>query len=152
MPDAVTTDGGYVELFVEFGHALRAADLPIGTDDVMAFCEAVVHLDPTDILDLYWAGRTSLVSKRDHIPVYDNVFRQFFLDEKPTAPDDPRTVLKSSANGQSVLQIPDSETERPGGGNDEEVQLGFMASPVDVVRTKRFNDCTDTEQIGRAHV
>ena len=31
-------DGGYVELFVEFGHALRNADLPIGSDDVMSFC------------------------------------------------------------------------------------------------------------------
>ena len=145
MPDTTAVDGGYVELFVEFSHALRAADLPVGTDDVMTFCEAVVHLDPTDILDLYWAGRTSLVAKRDHIPVYDNVFRQFFLDEKPTAPDDPRTALKSSPNGQSVLQIPDSETERPGGGNDEEVQMGLMASPIDVTRTKRFNDCTEAE-------
>ena len=45
MPDTAAADGGYVELFVEFGHALRAADLPIGTDDVMAFCRAVVQLD-----------------------------------------------------------------------------------------------------------
>ena len=105
MPDSARADGGYVELFVEFAHALRAADLPIGTDDVMAFCEAVLHLDPTDILDLYWAGRTSLVAKRDHIPVYDNVFRQFFLDERPTDPDDPRTTLKASANSQAVHSL-----------------------------------------------
>ena len=145
MPEAALADGGYVELFVEFGQALRAADLPVGTDDVMAFCQSVLHLDPTDILDVYWAGRTALVSKRDHIPVYDNVFRQFFLDEHPAAPDDPRSTLKSSANGQAVLQIPDSETESQGGGSDEEVHLGFMASPVDVYRTKRFNECTPGE-------
>ena len=31
-------------------------------------------LDPTDLLDLYWAGRTTMVTRRDQIPVYDRVF------------------------------------------------------------------------------
>lgn len=138
------SDGGYVELFVEFGHALRNADLPIGSDDVMSFCQSVLHLNPSDILDVYWAGRTTMVTRRDHIPVYDNVFRMFFLDEKPTRPDDPRTTLKSSANASAVLQLPDAENQTPG-TNDEEMQLGFMASPVDVYRNKAFSECTPEE-------
>lgn len=138
------SDGGYVELFVEFGHALRTADLPIGSDDVMAFCQATLWLNPSDIVDVYWAGRTTMVTRRDHIPVYDNVFRMFFLDEKPTPPDHPRSVLKSSANASAVLQLPDAENQTPG-SNDEEMQLGFMASPVDVYRNKAFSDCTPEE-------
>ena len=39
-------------------------------------------------LDTYWSGRTTLVTQREHIPVYDNVFRHFFLDEELSAPDD----------------------------------------------------------------
>ena len=31
-------------------------------------------LDPTDLVDLYWAGRATLVTRRDGIPVYDEVF------------------------------------------------------------------------------
>ncbi|MFZ9627998.1 MAG: vWA domain-containing protein [Ilumatobacteraceae bacterium] len=138
------SDGGFVELFVEFAHALRRADLPIGTDDVMSYCESVARLDPSDILDLYWAGRSSLVTRRDHIPVYDNVFRQFFLDEEPSKPDDPRLVLKASANAGATLQLPDTETQSSG-GNDEEVHLGYMASPVDVQRSKAFSECTPDE-------
>lgn len=142
---AAAPDGGFVELFVDFGNHLREAGLPIGSDDVMAMCSSIALLDPTDILDVYWAGRCSLVSRRDHIPVYDNVFRMFFLDEKPTAPDDPRTKMKPSDNAQSVLQIPDAESERPGSGGEEEIQLGYMASPADVWRNKDFSECTPEE-------
>ena len=34
------------------------------------------------------------------------------------------------ANASAVLQLPDAENQTPG-SNDEEMQLGFMASPVD---------------------
>ena len=102
------TDGGFTELFVSFGHELRSAGLPIGTDDVMAMCTSLAELDPSDIMDTYWAGRCTLVSRRDHIPVYDNVFRRFFLDER-LAPDDPRVTMRASTNTQGVLQVPDNE-------------------------------------------
>lgn len=137
------TDGGFTELFVAFGHELRAAGLPIGTDDVMAMCESLAELDPSDIMDAYWAGRCTLVSRRDHIPVYDNVFRRFFLDER-LAPDDPRVTLRASTNTQGVLQVPDNESDNPGESNDE-MHLGFTSSPIDVWRTKNFVDCTPDE-------
>lgn len=137
------TDGGFTELFVSFGHELRAAGLPIGTDDVMAMCTSLAELDPTDIMDTYWAGRCTLVSRRDHIPVYDNVFRRFFLDERLEA-DDPRVTMRASTNTQGVLQVPDNESDNPG-ESDEEMRLGFMSSPVDVWRTKNFVDCTPDE-------
>lgn len=137
------TEGGFTELFVAFGHELRVAGLPIGTDDVMAMCQSLAELDPTDIMDTYWAGRSTLVSRRDHIPVYDNVFRHFFLDEK-LASDDPRVTLRASANTQGVLQVPDNESGNPG-DSDDEMHLGFMSSPIDVWRTKNFVDCTPEE-------
>jgi uncharacterized protein with von Willebrand factor type A (vWA) domain len=143
MPDTAVGDGGYVELFVTFGHRLRAAGLPIGSDDVIAFCTANVELDPSDILDVYWAGRCTLVTRRDHIPVYDNVFRQFFLDEEPTSPDDPRPAMRTAPNAQGVLQVPDPQDRTEGDG--EEVQLGLMASSIEVWRNKHFSECTPDE-------
>ena len=74
-------------LFVEFSQALRHAGLPVGTDDVLTFSAAVTDLDATDIVDVYWAGRTTLVRKREHIPTYNAVFRAFFLADVPDAAD-----------------------------------------------------------------
>jgi hypothetical protein len=137
------TDGGFTELFVAFGHELRDAGLPIGTDDVMTMCTSLAELDPSDIMDTYWAGRCTLVSRREHIPVYDHVFRRFFLDEH-VAPEDPRVTLRASTNSQGVLEVPDSETRDPGDSEDE-VHLGLVSSPIDVWRTKNFVDCTPEE-------
>ncbi len=36
-------------------------------------------LDPTDLFDLYWAGRTTLVTKHENLATYDEVFKRFFL-------------------------------------------------------------------------
>ena len=38
---------------------------------MLTYSEAIATLDPTDLLDLYWSGRTTLVTRRDQIPTYD---------------------------------------------------------------------------------
>ena len=49
--------------------------MAVGTGEVLTYCAAVEPLDPTDLVDLYWAGRAALVTTHDQIPVYDRVFR-----------------------------------------------------------------------------
>ena len=78
---APVTDSGFVDLFVAFGNALRADGIAVGSGDVVTYCEAMAALDPTDLVDLYWAGLTTLVARREQISTYDRVFRRFFLDE-----------------------------------------------------------------------
>ena len=65
MPDGVTL----VERLVVFGHELRAEGLSVGSGDIMTFCAAAAALNPGEIQDLYWSGRTTLVTQRDQIPV-----------------------------------------------------------------------------------
>ena len=81
MADVATagTQAPFAATLVDFARELRSAGLTGGTGDVLTYCSAMLPLDPTDLLDLYWAGRTTLVSRRDDIPTYDRVFRQFFL-------------------------------------------------------------------------
>ena len=68
-------------MLVRFGGELRRAGLAVGSGDLLTYCAAMATLDPGDLLDLYWAGRATLVTRREHIPVYDRVFRRYFLDE-----------------------------------------------------------------------
>ena len=69
----------FVGVLVNFAHALRSAGMAVGTGDVLTYCAAMAPLDPSDLLDLYWAGRATLVRRRDNIATYDEVFRTFFL-------------------------------------------------------------------------
>ena len=70
----------FTEVLVGFARELRGAGLRVGTGDVLTYCSATATLDPTDLLDVYWAGRATLVSKPDDIAGYDETFRRYFLD------------------------------------------------------------------------
>ena len=50
-PDPLTA------LLVRFAGELRAAGLAVGSGDVLVYCSALARLDPSDLVDLYWAGR-----------------------------------------------------------------------------------------------
>ena len=78
-------------MLVRFAGELREAGLAVGSGDVLVYCSALARLDPSDLVDLYWAGRTTLVSRPDDIGRYDEVFRRFFLGaegpHRGTGPD-----------------------------------------------------------------
>lgn len=135
----------YDELLVDFGHALRAAGLPVGSDDILTFCSAVACLDVTDLMDVYWAGRTALVRRREHVPIYNIVFRQFFLDIDPVVTDERKRTMRASSNAGATLEIPNTEEGLPGEISPDEVKLGYLASTSEVYRHKAFADCSDEE-------
>ncbi len=131
-----------IGLLVRFAGELRATGLAVGSGDVQVYCSALSGLDPSDLVDLYWAGRTTLVSRRDDISTYDKVFRRFFLSEDPDA-DTLTLMLRASAAAQGALAIPSTEP-----GEDEredDAVLGWMASDVEALKHKSFAACTPEE-------
>ncbi len=136
---------GFDELFVEFGQALRGAGLPVGTDDILNFCAGVGELDVTDIMDVYWAGRATLIRRREYVPTYNIIFRQFFLNIDPATSDERKKKFRASANAGATLEIPNTETGLPGEISPDEVKLGYLASTSEVYRHKAFAECSDDE-------
>ncbi len=141
MPDGEP----FVGVLVGFADALRGAGLAVGSGGLLTYCSAMARLDPADLLDLYWAGRATLVIRAGDIPVYDRVFRAYFL-----AAGDPareavmiRAQLTAEAEG-AVLDIPAVEPG-PDSGDEEEAQLGWMASDAEALRHKSFAECTPEE-------
>ena len=47
----------FTGLLVRFAGELREAGLAVGSGDVLVYCSALAKLDPSDLVDLYWAGR-----------------------------------------------------------------------------------------------
>jgi uncharacterized protein with von Willebrand factor type A (vWA) domain len=135
-------DDAFTGLLVRFAGELRAAGLAVGSGDVLVYCSALSRLDPSDLIDLYWAGRTTLVNRHDDIARYDEVFRRFFLgtegDEEELA-----LMLRASAQAQGALAIPSVE---PGdSGEEDDAVLGWMASDVEALKHKSFTACTPAE-------
>ena len=144
-PDTVSLPEGFDALLVDFGHALRSVGLPVGTDDILTFCAGAAALDVTDIVDVYWSGRTTLVRRRDHVPIYNVVFRRFFLEIDAATDDERKRTMRSSATAGATLEIPNTEEGLPGEISPEEAKLGYLASTSEVYRHKAFSDCSDEE-------
>lgn len=140
MPD----EAPFVAVLVDFARELRSAGLAVGSGDVLTYSAAMAPLDPTDLLDLYWAGRTTMVTRRDHIPVYDRVFKRFFLGEGDELPDPLKLTIRATARTQSVLQVPETEPSQDG-RDEQEIRLGLMASDADALKNKSFAACTPEE-------
>ena len=133
----------FVGVLVNFSRELRAAGLAVGSGDVLTYCAAMTPLNPSDLLDVYWAGRATLVTRRESIVVYDEVFRRFFLD----AADPVRELLtlkaRVTAQTHAVLDVPATDPDTD--GRQEEAMLGLMASDAEALKHKSFAACTPEE-------
>ena len=141
MPDGNTL----VERLVRFAHELRTEGLSVGSGDIMTYCAAAAVLDPGNIHDLYWSGRTTRVVRRDHIPVYDRVFRRFFVGEPDPPPDEQTPPESPSTETHAVLQVPDNEAGTGEEEDDTKITLGLLGSEASVWRNKSFSACTPAE-------
>lgn len=149
MPEQAGASGpdgdAFVATLVEFARQLRDEELPVGPGDVVTYCAAVAELDPGDLLDVYWAGRGTLVGRHEQIPVYDRVFRRYFLGyEEDPGPRRPFSVA-TRAEANAVLQVPETENV-PGHEKEErEAKLGLVASDAATLKGKAFRACSDAE-------
>jgi uncharacterized protein len=139
----VSERAAFVGVLVDFSHELRVAGLAVGSGDILTYCSAMGALDPSDLLDLYWAGRTTLVTRQDAIAVYDEVFRRFFLTGADPIRDIVTLRAQVTAEAQAVLTVP--ATDLAGAEHEEEAMLGLMASDAEALRHKSFAACTSEE-------
>lgn len=135
---------GFDELFVEFAQELRTVGLVIGSDDLLTFCKANSILGPIDIMNIYWAGRTTLVRRQDTIPAYNRKFYQFFLDISEEETNVAKKKFKAMINTAATLEIPQTEESELKSG-EEEKKLGFVAAVNEIYRNKNFSECSEKE-------
>ena len=131
-------------VLIGFAAELRAAGLKVGTGDVLTYLESMTAtlLDPADLVDLYWAGKATLVSRHEDAPGYDRAFRRYFLDEG--APAQSQLTLRPKSVKEAALVMPGTEPG-PEGSEEERPSLGWLASNVDALKHRSFTACTPEE-------
>jgi len=77
---AIPEDGRLAQNITWFARALRAAGLPIGPGRVVDAIRAVEAAGFTRRADFYWTLHACFVSRPEHRPVFQQVFRLFWRD------------------------------------------------------------------------
>ena len=138
---------------VGFGRLLRARGLPVGTGRLLAFCRAVAALDRADRDGLYWAGRLTMVGRKEDFPAYDEAFRAWF----PSAQDELSKAIaewlpRASLPPQLDVELLEGLAEAgwsPADDADEEGEelVGVLASASEVLRRKSFEELSEQERV-----
>jgi uncharacterized protein len=152
---------------VAFGRELRARGLPVGTGQILTFVRAVAALGLTDRRSLYWAGRVSMIGRKEDLATYDRAFEDWYrsLRSRPD-PELERDLLSLGRPGIPSGEEPDNlevqvrraaaewhrlddDGEPPAPGDEAAIRI--VASAVEVLRSKSFADLSEEEreEVGR---
>ena len=146
-----------------FGNLLHAAGVPVTPDRSARFAQVVLLARPESRTELAALGRTTLLSSRDQIEVFDAVFAQVFRGivdfaefrgDSPTPPP-PSTIPGEDADtgrsdreggGDSAPQassgIPGDSEQEP---EDDEKSVLAAVSAQERLGDKDFAACTEDE-------
>lgn len=183
---ATSTDGARQELppinaemiranLLTFGRRLREAGLPVGSGQILSLLEALASIDIFRHEDVYYAARSTMVTRPEQIPVFDAQFSLFWrelLGARPApldpfvpenAPSEP-PLPDASKKKTEQRHTPEAAEEEKDifhvseGEEDQTVpEEDFEASPDDIMlfsareqlRKKDFSQCT-AEEIAEA--
>ena len=148
-----------------FGQVLHVAGIPATPERRARFAQAVVDINPSQVTDLYWIGRVTLLSSREQIETYDLVFNQVFrgiVDLKdvnePAQTPNPENA-RESGEQQPANEVSEQEKRNQSGAGSnatpgekseesdtaEPPALLAPASDDERLQDTSFSDCTPQE-------
>jgi uncharacterized protein with von Willebrand factor type A (vWA) domain len=146
-----------LERLVGFGRLLRRRGLPVGTGRILTFCRAVAALDRLDRRGVYWAGRVTMVARKEDLAVYEAAFGEWF----PSSSNPAVALLAGWEQGgrpppeiEVVLDrgLPEESWEPAEGADDGEATVGVLASGAEVLRARSFDELSETERLQADHL
>jgi uncharacterized protein with von Willebrand factor type A (vWA) domain len=154
-----------LERLIGFGRELRRRGLPVGTGRIVTFCRAAGALGALDRTDLYWAARSSLISRPEDAEAFDAAFEAWFREGPPqeiglpvAVPEDP-SGSRVQTDGIEELVLDEDRvvaTEWSALDGDDETEgeaaVRIVASAVEVLREKSFAELSEQERVRVAHL
>ncbi|MEM9203823.1 MAG: VWA domain-containing protein [Actinomycetota bacterium] len=138
MPETEPPSLDLDRLVAGFVHALRKGGLAVTVSQSTLFRAALDVVGLGRGIDVYWAGRSTLVLKHEHVPMYDAMFLAFFHHNTSGFSmrfDDVAELMDQLAT--------DDGDDGDGDGNDETEVLRF--SRAERLYDKDFGDFEDAE-------
>jgi hypothetical protein len=164
MAESGGTLEGPLAPLIAFARDLRARGLPVGTGRVLTFCRAVAALGLVDRDALYWAGRASMIARKEDIEAYDDAFDAWYRSmgaggelrielSIPGGPEDDgepewgeQPVDIEVTVGSIAAEWHGMDDDEDDEGSDEEASIRIVASGAEVLREKSFAELSEEER------
>lgn len=143
---------------ITFVRTLRAAGLPVGTQQIIDGLKAVDTIGLESREDLYWALHGTIVRRRDHRPLFDQAFNVFWQNPRlleSVQGIDLAELLDGQADLDGFADKADAGTRRVQDALGQTKQLPLMQkeqvldagsfSAREVLQTKDFEQMSDAE-------
>ena len=153
---AAVPSGRVAENIVHFVRVLRAAGLPVGPAHTLAAQEAAVAVGIAQREDFRAALAAVLVSRYEHLPVFEQAFDLFWQDPRllqrvlasfapagEVAGERPPEQEIAARIAQAMLPTPSLPEQKAAGGTDHEPAFTF--SPREVLQHRDFETMTADE-------
>jgi uncharacterized protein len=152
-----------LERLIGFGRELRHRGLNVGTGRIVTFCRSAAALGALDRTGLYWAGRSSLISRPEDAQAFDAAFDEWFREgiriELDLGTHVPGAGIERDLDEIQGLTVEEDrvvakewhaldESDEPEG----EAAIRIVASAVELLREKSFADLTEEERLRVARV
>lgn len=152
-----------LERLIGFGRELRHRGLNVGTGRIVTFCRSAAALGALDRTGLYWAGRSSLISRPEDAQAFDAAFDEWFREgiriELDLGTHVPGAGIERDLDELQGLTVEEDrvvakewhaldESDEPEG----EAAIRIVASAVELLREKSFADLTEEERLRVARV
>lgn len=166
----MATPETFVNRAVRFGRTLRRAGIQTTPGQMMDFVRAVEQIDISRRSEFRAAGRTCLVTHKDDLAVFDQIFDWYWQakpdytseapdgatpggDTIPLAPDedeegeggDSDAVEREGAQGQRRIELIETADEAAESDDADGESETFSYSAAEVLREKDFADFTEEE-------
>jgi hypothetical protein len=150
-----------LERLIGFGRDLRGRGLPVGTGRIVTFCRAAGALGVLERDDLYWAGRSSLISRPEDVEAFDAAFAAWFGTgfrlELPSLGAPPGEQAPDAMGGEGDA-VDDRVVAREWHELEEEAEtegeasIRIVASAAELLREKSFGDLSEEERLRVTHL
>jgi uncharacterized protein with von Willebrand factor type A (vWA) domain len=140
MVDATPAELDVDRVVTGFVHVLRRGGISITISQSTLFRAALDVVGLREGLDVYWAGRSTLVLKQEHVAMYDAMFLAFFHQ------DASGLSMRFDDVGELMDQLASDDGDDSGGdgAGDEETEV-LRFSRTERLHDKDFGDFNEAE-------
>jgi uncharacterized protein with von Willebrand factor type A (vWA) domain len=145
-----------VRNMLQFGRLLRSYELLVTPSEIFDGLRALESVDLNDRSEVYLSLRTTLTSKLEDLPVFDQLFEIFWRSLVAEQSEGGEDALASpnqdgEQNGQEKMQVR-LEAKQDGGESEEGEEELALYSPVEVLTEKDFSafQADEMAEIARA--